>query len=152
MGSLTDRRPAALSSREKFDSFCHLADELLNIFLFALLALEVGVVKFSGEALWLGVLAIPLVLISRAVSVQVPFVLLGQRQNWLPFTRRLMIWGGLRGAISVALAFTVPPGPQQELFLVLTYVEVVFSIIVQGLTVGKLAAQAGTAAPGEAAG
>ncbi|THF68346.1 sodium:proton antiporter [Deinococcus sp. Arct2-2] len=145
VGSLTDRRPAALSSREKFDSFWHLADELLNIFLFALLALEVVVVKFSGEALLLGVLAIPLVLISRAASVQVPFVLLGQRQNWLPFTRRLMIWGGLRGAISVALAFTVPPGPQRELFLVLTYVVVVFSIIVQGLTVGKLATQAGKA-------
>ncbi|MFB9994755.1 cation:proton antiporter [Deinococcus oregonensis] len=145
VGSLTDRRPAALSSREKFDSFWHLTDELLNIFLFALLALEVVVVKFSGQALLLGVLSIPLVLVSRAVSVQVPFMLLGQRQGWLPFTRRLMIWGGLRGAISVALAFTVPPGPQRELFLVLTYAVVVFSIIVQGLTVGQLAARAGAA-------
>lgn len=142
VGSLTDRRPAALSSREKFDSFWHLTDELLNIFLFALLALEVVVVRFSGQALLLGVLAIPLVLLIRALSVQLPFWLL-RRHEFSPFTRRLMIWGGLRGAISVALAFTVPAGPQRDLFLVITYVVVVFSIIVQGLTVGRLAARAG---------
>ncbi|BDP43927.1 sodium:proton antiporter (plasmid) [Deinococcus aetherius] len=143
VGSLTDRRPAALSSREKFDSFWHLTDELLNIFLFALLALEVVVVRFSGQALLLGLIAIPLVLLIRAVSVQVPVTLLGRRHGFSPFTRRLMIWGGLRGAISVALAFTVPAGPQRDLFLVMTYVVVVFSIIVQGLTVGRLAARAG---------
>lgn len=143
VGSLTDRVPTALSSREKFDSFWHLADELLNIFLFALLALEVVVVRFSGQALLLGLIAIPLVLLIRAVSVQLPVWLLGKRHEFSPFTRRLMIWGGLRGAISVALAFTVPAGPQRDLFLVMTYVVVVFSIIVQGLTVGRLAARAG---------
>ncbi|UBV44574.1 sodium:proton antiporter (plasmid) [Deinococcus taeanensis] len=145
VGSLTDRRPAALSSREKFDSFWHLTDELLNIFLFTLLALEVVVVRFSTQALLLGVIAIPLVLLIRAVSVQVPVLLLRTRHEFSPFTRRLMIWGGLRGAISVALAFTVPAGPARDLFLVMTYVIVVFSILVQGLTVGRLAAKAGQA-------
>lgn len=143
VGSLTDRRPAALSSREKFDAFWHLADELLNIFLFALLALEVVVVDFSAAALVLGVIAIPLLLLIRTVSVQVPVWFLKRRHPFAPYTRRLMIWGGLRGAISVALAFTVPPGPARDLFLVMTYVVVVFSIIVQGLTVGRLAARAG---------
>ncbi|ACO46535.1 sodium:proton antiporter [Deinococcus deserti] len=143
VGSLTDRRPTALSSREKFDSFWHLTDELLNIFLFTLLALEVVVVRFSTQSLLLGLIAIPLVLLIRAISVQVPVMLLGKRHVFSPFTRRLMIWGGLRGAISVALAFTVPAGPARELFLVMTYVIVVFSIIVQGLTVGQLARKAG---------
>jgi len=144
IGSLTDRAPAALSSREKFDSFWHLTDELLNIFLFALLALEVVVVRFSGVSLLLGVIAVPLVLLIRAASVQLPYLLLGRRHEFSPFTRRLMIWGGLRGAISVALAFTVPAGPQRDVFLVMTYVIVVFSIIVQGLSVSRLAARAGS--------
>lgn len=147
MGSLTDRMPAALSSREKFDSFWHLTDELLNIFLFALLALEIVVVRFSGPSLLAGLLAIPLVLLARTVSVYLPVTLLDRRHDFSPYTRRLMIWGGLRGAISVALAFTVPAGPQRDLFLVMTYVVVVFSIIVQGLTVGKLAGQAGATLP-----
>ena len=147
MGSLTDRLPAALSSREKFDGFWHLADELLNIFLFALLALEIVVVRFSGQSLLLGLIAIPVVLLARTVSVYLPVALLNRRHDFSPFTRRLMIWGGLRGAISVALAFTVPAGPQRDLFLVMTYVVVVFSIIVQGLTVGKLAGRAGVVMP-----
>ncbi|MFK7604020.1 cation:proton antiporter [Deinococcus sp. SM5_A1] len=142
IGSLKDRRPEGLSSHERFEGFWHLADELLNIFLFALLALEVVVVRFSGQSLLLGVIAIPLVLLIRTISVYLPVLLLGRRRDFNPYTRRLMVWGGLRGAISVALAFTVPAGPERDLFLVMTYVVVVFSIIVQGLTVGRLAAQA----------
>ncbi|CAM3298215.1 sodium:proton antiporter [Deinococcus saxicola] len=142
IGSLKDRRPEGLSSHERFEGFWHLADELLNIFLFALLALEVVVVRFSGQSLLLGVIAIPLVLLVRTISVQLPVMVLGRRRDFNPYTRRLMVWGGLRGAISVALAFTVPAGPERDLFLVMTYVVVVFSIIVQGLTVGRLAARA----------
>ncbi|CAM3579842.1 cation:proton antiporter [Deinococcus frigens] len=145
IGSLKDRRPEGLSSHERFEGFWHLADELLNIFLFALLALEVVVVRFSGQSLLLGLIAIPLVLLIRTISVYLPVLVLGQRRDFSPYTRRLMIWGGLRGAISVALAFTVPAGPERDLFLVMTYVVVVFSIIVQGLTVGRLAARASDA-------
>ena len=142
VGSLSERSPWALSAPERYESFWHLTDELLNIFLFALLALEVVVVRFSPQALLLGLIAIPLVLISRSLSVQIPFSLLGSRHEFPPFTRRLMIWGGLRGAISVALAFSVPAGAERDLFLVMTYVVVVFSIIAQGLSVGKLAERA----------
>lgn len=141
VGSLTERRPAALSSREKFDAFWHLTDELLNIFLFALLALEVVAVPFGLAPLLIGGLTIPLLLLVRMISVQVPVWLL-RRYAFPPYTRRLMVWGGLRGAISVALAFTVPSGPTRDLFLVLTYVVVLFSILVQGLSVGRLAARA----------
>ena len=143
VGVLTDRMPAALSSKEKFESTWHLTDELLNILLFAMLALEILAVRFTTQGVVIGLLTIPLVLLARAVSVQVPVTLLGRKYGFTPFTRRLMIWGGLRGAISVALAFTVPAGPERDLFLVMTYVVVVFSIIAQGLTVGRLAARAG---------
>lgn len=145
VGLLTDRRPAALSSREKFDSFWHLTDELLNIALFALLALEVVVVRFTPQTALLGVLAIAVVLVVRAISVLLPSTVLARAYDFPPFTRRLMIWGGLRGAISVALAFTVPEGEWRDLFLVMTYVVVVFSIVVQGLTVGGLARRAAAA-------
>lgn len=143
VGVLTDRMPAALSSKEKFESTWHLTDELLNILLFAMLALEILAVRFTTQGVVIGLLTIPLVLLARAVSVQVPVTLLGRKYGFTPFTRRLMVWGGLRGAISVALAFTVPAGPERDLFLVMTYVVVVFSIIAQGLTVGRLAARAG---------
>ncbi|GGM13289.1 cation:proton antiporter [Deinococcus aerophilus] len=151
IGSLADRRPEGLSSRERYEGFWHLADELLNIFLFALLALEVVVVRFSGQSLLLGLITIPLVLLIRTISVQLPVLVLGRRRDFSPYTRRLMVWGGLRGAISVALAFTVPAGPERDLFLVMTYVVVVFSIIVQGLTVGRLAARASGGDTAEAA-
>ena len=109
-------------------------------------------VRFSGQSLLLGLIAIPLVLLVRTISVQLPVLVLGRRRDFSPYTRRLMVWGGLRGAISVALAFTVPAGPERDLFLVMTYVVVVFSIIVQGLTVGRLAARASDEAQAEGGG
>ena len=152
VGFLKERVPQGLTSHEKFDGFWHLTDELLNIFLFVLLALEVLVVQFTGLRLLLGLITIPLLLVVRAISVQVPVMLLDRKYNFSPFTRRLMVWGGLRGAISVALAFSVPAGTARELFLVMTYVIVVFSILVQGLSVGKLALRAAERTPEVASG
>jgi CPA1 family monovalent cation:H+ antiporter len=143
VGLLTDRQPQALSSRERFEDVWNLIDELLNVVLFALLALEIVTVRFALEPVLIGLIGVPLVLLARAVSVHLPYLVLGRFTDFSPFTRRLMIWGGLRGAISVALAFTVPAGPARDVFLVMTYVIVVFSIVVQGLTVGRLAERAG---------
>ncbi|WP_291424638.1 sodium:proton antiporter [Deinococcus sp.] len=150
IGSLTDRRPLALSSHERHEAFWHLTDELLNIALFSLLALQVVGIDFSGRSLLLGLIAIPLVLLARTVSVVLPFGVLSRRYSFDPYSRRLLIWGGLRGAISVALAFMVPAGPEHDLFLVMTYAVVVFSIIVQGLSVGRLAQGAAQSAARQA--
>lgn len=147
VGLLTDRHPGVLSSRDRFESVWHLLDELLNVALFALLALEVVAVELDRRDLVLGVLAVPLVLLARTVSVNVPYALLRRREDFAPYTRRLMIWGGLRGAISVALAFSVPPGEARDTFLVMTYVVVVFSIVGQGLSVLPLARRAGGPGP-----
>jgi len=146
VGSLTDRRPSVLTNRERFEGLWHLIDEVLNVVLFALLALVVVAVPFSGSAVLIGVITIPLVLLARAVSVQLPTVVMGRRRDFDPYTRRLLVWGGLRGALGVAMAFTVPAGAPRELFLVMTYEVVVFSIVVQGLTVAPLAARAARAA------
>ena len=152
VGLLTDRRPAALSSRERFESVWDFIDELLNVSLFTLLALELLAVDFDRRTLVMGVIAIPLVLLARTVSVNVPYYLMHHRAGFTPYTRRLMIWGGLRGAISLALAFSVPTGTERETFLVMTYVVVVFSVLAQGLTVGRLAGRAGSAESDRAGG
>ncbi len=145
VGLLTDRHSAALSSRERFESVWYFIDELLNVSLFTLLALELLAVEFDRRNLVMGVIAIPLVLLARTVSVNVPYYLMHHRTGFTPYTRRLMVWGGLRGAISLALAFSVPAGTERDTFLVMTYLIVVFSVLGQGLTVGRLAGRAGSA-------
>ena len=138
-GTLSD------TSRPHFESFWHLTEELLNVGLFVLIALEVIAVNFSPLTLLLGVACVPIVLFSRAVSVHLPLRALTQRYEFSPFTAQVMTWGGLRGGIAVALAFSVPAGRAHDVFLVLTYVVVVFSIVVQGLTMDRLARKAAEA-------
>jgi CPA1 family monovalent cation:H+ antiporter len=127
---------------EHLDSFWELIDEILNAVLFVLLGLEVLAVTFTGRHLAAGLLAIPVVLLARLVSVALPVRLLRLRQPADGSTVRVLTWGGLRGAISVALALSLPrEWAERDLILVVTYVVVVFSILVQGLTIGPLARQ-----------
>ncbi len=125
---------------EHLDSFWELIDEILNAVLFVLLGLEVLAVTFTVRHLAAGLLAIPAVLLARLVSVAVPVWLLNLRSPIDRPTVRVLTWGGLRGAISVALALSLPHElAERPLILVMTYVVVVFSILVQGLTIGPLA-------------
>ncbi len=125
---------------EHLDSFWELIDEILNAVLFVLLGLEVLAVPFTGWHLVAGLLAIPAVLLARLVSVAVPVWLLSLRGVLDRATVPVLTWGGLRGAISVALALSLPRDlAERHLILVMTYVVVVFSILVQGLTIGPFA-------------
>lgn len=123
---------------EHLDTFWELIDEILNAVLFVLIGLEILVLPRSVPALLAGIAAIPLVLASRLISVGVPVFLLRPFREFSPRVVRILTWGGLRGGISVALALSVPAGPARELFLPVTYAVVVFSVVVQGLTIGKL--------------
>lgn len=125
-------------SREHLDTFWKLTDEILNAVLFVLIGLEILVLSFSGQYLVAGVLLIPIVLLARLASVSVPVFLLRWRRRFSPNVVKVMTWGGLRGGISVALALSIPDGPERDVILVATYVIVVFSILVQGLTIGRL--------------
>lgn len=125
-------------TREHLDNFWELLDEVLNAVLFVLIGLELLVLSFSGEYLLAAVLAIPIVLFSRLVSVGLPIGLLRSTHTFSPWVVTLLTWGGLRGGISVALALSLPPGPERDLILAVTYVLVVFSILVQGLTIGPV--------------
>jgi CPA1 family monovalent cation:H+ antiporter len=126
------------TTRERLDDFWELIDEGLNSVLFALLGIEVLVLAFTPQYLAAGLLAIPAVLLARLISVGGVIKLLSLWRSFTPGAIRVLVWGGLRGGISVALALSLPNIPARPVIIAMTYVVVVFSIIVQGLTVGPL--------------
>jgi CPA1 family monovalent cation:H+ antiporter len=124
--------------RDHLDNFWELVDEILNAVLFVLIGLEVLALTFSRDYFIAGVILIPLLLVTRFISVGGPVLIMRRFRKFSPKVVTILTWGGLRGGISVALALSLPPGKNRELILAITYIIVVFSIIVQGLTIGKL--------------
>ena len=125
-------------TRENLDTFWELIDEVLNAVLFVLIGLEVLILTLNKEYLIASAIIIPLLLFSRFISVAVPVTLLRRFRTFSPNVIKILTWGGLRGGISVAMALSLPPGRPRDIILTITYAVVVFSIIVQGLTVGRL--------------
>ena len=125
-------------ARDYLGHFWELVDEVLNAVLFLLVGFEMLVINTDGTILSIGAIGILVVLFARWVSVALPVLALRKR---LPFERHaitLLTWGGLRGGLSVAMALSLPVTMYRDHFVSITYVIVVFSIIVQGLTIGKL--------------
>jgi CPA1 family monovalent cation:H+ antiporter len=139
VGKDTVRNSAMSKITESYvDKFWELIDILLNTILFVLIGMELLVLTFETSYIIAGVISIPLVLICRYISLLIPVNIFKKKLNFVPNTTLIMTWGGLRGGISIALALGLTQEMHRDLFLVITYVIVVFSIIVQGLTVGKL--------------
>jgi CPA1 family monovalent cation:H+ antiporter len=120
------------------DKFWELIDILLNNILFVLIGMEILVLSFDGKYMLAGFIAIPAVLLCRYASLLLPISFFKKRLDFVPKTNLIMTWGGLRGGISIALALGLTEAMHRDLFLVITYLVVVFSILVQGLTVSKL--------------
>ncbi|HEX8657044.1 MAG TPA: sodium:proton antiporter [Hymenobacter sp.] len=130
-------------TREYLDKFWELLDEILNAVLFVLIGLEMLVLDISRTTLLVGAVAIVVVLLARWVSVGLPLALLRSRYPFNRQTLRVLTWGGLRGGISVALALSLPEFMPRDLIVGITYVVVIFSIIVQGLSIGLLVKKLG---------
>jgi CPA1 family monovalent cation:H+ antiporter len=128
------------------DKFCELIDEILNSFLFVLIGLEILVLHFERSYLLIGGITILIVLMARLISVGIPFSILRLRLHFVPYTFPIMVWGGLRGGISVALALSLPANMNRDLIVSFTYMVVIFSIIVQGTTIKRLARKVSVAA------
>ncbi|WP_442587554.1 cation:proton antiporter [Pedobacter sp. AW31-3R] len=115
-----------------------LIDDLLNTILFVMIGLQIAVIHFYSAYWLISLFAILFVLIARAVSITAPAILLGRRLK-LPYNRlAIVIWAGLRGGISVALALSLPVSEFKPMIVSISYIIVVFSIIVQGLTLNKV--------------
>ena len=130
-------------TRDYVDAFWKLIDEILNAVLFLMIGLEVFAIAFSMDAVVAGVLSIGLSLLARLVAVFVPITLLRPFRGFSKGIVPIMTWGGLKGGISVALALSLPDSEWKPLILTVTYIVVLFSIIVQGLTVARLARRVG---------
>ena len=126
------------TTRRHIDLFWELLDEILNAVLFVLLGLEIVVVAFPENAWVASIAVILLTLSARLITVGIPVAFFKQWFGLAPDAWKILTWGGLRGGISVALALSLPPGKYRDLILALTYAVVVFSILVQGLTVRRL--------------
>ncbi|MBQ4914902.1 sodium:proton antiporter [Maribacter sp. MMG018] len=139
VGNDTVRNSAMSETTETYvDKFWELLDILLNTLLFVLIGMEMLVISFETSYIVAGLVAIPIVLLCRYLSLLLPIKFFQEKLDFVPKTNLVMTWGGLRGGISIALALGLTEAMHRDLFLVITYIVVVFSIIVQGLTVGKL--------------
>ena len=116
-------------------SFWEMIDEILNSVLFLLIGLEILVLGLAPDFALITLLAIPLVLIARLCAVFFPMKIIGTFKNFTKGAIPVLTWGGVRGGISVALALSLPDNEYKPLILTATYGVVIFSIIVQGLTV-----------------
>ncbi len=125
-------------TRHHLDIFWELIDEILNAVLFVLMGLEVLILTFTEQYLLAGLMIIPAVVLARFVSVACPVLALRPVWKFSPGAIRIMTWSGLRGGISVALALSLPQGPERDIIIAITYIVVVFTILVQGLTLRKL--------------
>lgn len=114
--------------------FWGLVDEVLNSILFRLIGLEVIVVQFDASLLPLAIAAIPIVLAARFIAVALPMAFVGFKQHYVKGTVPILTWGGVRGGVSVALALTIPHIDSRPQILAATYAVVLFSLVVQGLT------------------
>ena len=127
------------------DAFWKLIDEILNAVLFLMIGVEVFAVAFDFDYLVAGVAAIALALVARLAAVAVPILMLKPFRAFSKGVIPIMTWGGLKGGISVALALSLPDSEWKPIILTATYIVVIFSIIVQGLTVARLAERVGRA-------
>ncbi|MGB7819913.1 MAG: sodium:proton antiporter [Ornithinibacter sp.] len=137
-------------TRHHVEGFWETLDSVLNVMLFAFIGFDVLLTHSSGPVVVGSLVLIAVTLAARFVSVALPMVLVRRRDGYGPWTVRLLTWGGLRGGIAISLALGLPAGSERTAILTATYAVVLFTITVQGLTVGPIIARAAAGLEGAA--
>ena len=138
IGNKLNEEGMSAQTRDYLGKFWELIDEILNAVLFLLIGFEMLIIKISSTVLLIGLIAIGIVLLARWISVFIPVYLLRFKIKFEKNAIAILTWGGLRGGISVALALSLGKHMYRDEFVLITYIIVIFSILVQGLTIGKV--------------
>jgi monovalent cation:H+ antiporter, CPA1 family len=138
MGNYARHHCMTTESQKVLDEFWELIDELLNAVLFLLIGFELLVVHINYYTLLAALAMIPLVLLVRYVTVALPMGIFKLFRQYHPYTITILVWGGLRGGLAVALALALPNGSYRDVILAMTYAVVAFAVIIQGLSVAPL--------------
>lgn len=138
VGNLGPKYAFSEGTEEHLFGFWELIDELLNLLLFSLIGIKMLALQFTSGHLLVALVAIPVALAGRLVSVLMPSLMLRLFLEKTPHSVKIMTWGGLRGGISIALALSVPAFPEKNYLIAATYGVVLFSLLVQAVTLGRL--------------
>ncbi|GAB2803108.1 sodium:proton antiporter [Rhabdobacter roseus] len=128
------------TERDYIDKFWELIDEILNALLFLIIGFELLLIPDLSQYGWVGLVTVAVVLLARFISIYLPIQFIPFRTRFGRKSITILVWGGLRGGVSIALALSIDPGLHRDQLLAITYFVVLFSILVQGLTIGKLTA------------
>ena len=139
MGNFSDSFKMKSETQDYLIKFWELIDEIMNAVLFLFIGFELLLIKDLNEYLIEGGICIMIVLIARWVAIYVPTKFMSLRYRFSPQTVKVLVWGGIRGGVSIALALSIPINEYSQIIISITYCVVVFSIIVQGLTIAKVA-------------
>jgi CPA1 family monovalent cation:H+ antiporter len=139
IGNFKKRWAMSPITKDYLDKFWELNDEILNAILFLFIGFNLLMIKNLNNYWVAGTACIVIVLFSRFLSIWLPTKFIRFREKFTPATIKILVWGGLRGGVSIALSLSISEGPYKNVIIAITYFVVVFSIIVQGLTIGKFA-------------
>jgi CPA1 family monovalent cation:H+ antiporter len=138
LGNLVFHKPFNSETRQQLNDIWEVLDESFNGVLFVMMGLAIHLLHFSTQVMVASIIAIGIVLLARAISVTIPFSILKHQNHTFWNTSAVLTWGGLRGGISLALALSVAQEYSGDLILSITYAVVIFSLLVQGLSIGKV--------------
>ena len=139
MGNFSESFKMKSETQDYLIKFWELIDEIMNAVLFLFIGFELLLIKDLNEYLVAGGICIMIVLLARWVAIFVPTKFMSLRYRFSPQTVKVLVWGGIRGGVSIALALSIPQNEYNKIIISITYCVVVFSIVVQGLTIGKVA-------------